>query len=582
MIYKNIKHKKFLKRAFLASALSLSLLGGIAHAREPKKQGIESALEKKISNKKPLDDAIVNYEAGNKEDAVDYGKSHYTYYHGSLFGNYFNNAFPEFTNPERAEISGIITDVKNETIDSYAGFVESSRSLSGNQKLAFLTAVSNLLYSGAYGPDNSINPVYSQDVFFDKLQDFLETGNHEDIGVCRHIATHIEKLAKDIGLRAASVTGSKSMGHVYDIIKTEDEKTAVIDGGDIILADTKNIEDIIEAYQREHNSLIFNHSFFEDSKFKYLLITENGKNFLKFVDYDESVNTLKDALISGNRINPDRKLIFNKTDSEISAEIDLSGSFNKIGIFYGNSSLPTEHLLFQAGYRKNFLISDFLYLNPKISFVCAMPANSSPINKPFVGFEGSLMLSTNNKKGINLGARLAGNFYTRLDNNVFDLSESSSQVILYDAQIQLGASYALPINNFTIEPYLLSKTNVFSQDIGTYDYSLVFSEINVGISLGLDLGAVKLSLDPHYAKRIWEQELGANAKIGIQKVEFSAGGYMTKSGYDFCPDKNGFTVDLSTSFNHFGINLNYKKEAENYDGEISTNSKFSAQGKLSF
>lgn len=301
-----------------------------------KKSATELTLEQKVSWQGI--NIFLNYEAENKENAADYGKSDYSYpCVGEAFsnnaGSSYKEAFPEFTISEREEIDDIITNIKNGGINSYADFIGNSKPLSGNQKLALLAMVSDLLYRGAY--DNSLlsREVSSQDVFFADLQNFLNTGEQQSIGECGQISTHIEKLARDLGLTAATVDGNNGGGHSYDLIKIEDGRAAIIDGSQIIIADTKNIEKLIETYQRNNHSIIFYHEFFEDSKFKYNLLTENGKNFLKFVGYDESVNTLKETLISGNSNSLDRKIIFNKTGSELSVEADFSGIFAKSGIF---------------------------------------------------------------------------------------------------------------------------------------------------------------------------------------------------------------------------------------------------------
>lgn len=541
------------------------------------------AAAQETAKKQPIE-ITVTYEAGNQKNAIIYGQSSYFYSQGALY-NMGKNPLFNLTDSEKKGIAGIISGIEFNSIDSYKSLVESSKNLSGNQKLALLASISDLLYNGTYDHDLPNHEVYSQDVFFRDLQNFLDTEEDQNLGVCRHIATHIERLARDLGLTAASVTGYNGAGHAYDIIKTEDGKTAIVDGGNIIEADTKNIEKILESYQRNNNSIIFDHYFFEDSKLKYHLLTENGKNFLDFIGYDETINSLKDTLFSRDIHNPLINLIFNKTDSEVSGEAGFSGIFAKLGKFYGNSFLPLEELLFQTGYKNKFLISS-LYLNPEISFVYGIPSNAYSDNKPILGATASLTASINNKNGINLAARLSGNDFMidKLNGNLLNLFKSTnwSQIILYDAQFQLGTSYKIPIKNFTMQPYIISKFNLFPVDIGTYSYSPVLSEINGGIALSADIKNISVLLDPHYAWRPWEQEFGANAEIKTKNIGLNFGGYLTKSDYAFCPDKYGIEAGISANLDNLGIKLSYKNEAQNYDGETTNNPSFSVQGKLRF
>lgn len=211
-----------------------------------------------------------------------------------------------------------------------------------------------------------------------------------------------------------------------------------------------------------------------------------------------------------------------------------------------------------------------------------MPANEFSAEQPFFGTEESFAISTNNKEGINIAVRASGNSF------MIDKSKGNPADVLYDIQSQLGASYILPINKFTIRPYLISKFNLFPMQfkgnisIRSGSYAPIISEINAGINLGANINNTNFSLVPYYAKRIWEQELGIDAKIERKDLELSAGGYLTKSNYVFCPDKSGFSVNATSSFKNFGITFSLKDDLKNYDGEISSSTSLSINGNIRY
>jgi len=272
---KQNRSKRMKKNLLAALLFPLCLLGKPAIAEEIQpKPAIELSLEKRLS--KPSISIIFDSGIETEQEETAYENSFAGFYSGYIWTS--QNIPPA----EKLELSKIMNSIKNGGIDSYRSLVESLKNSSENQKLLLLAIISNSLYAGSYDSALLVNgtKVASQEDFFDKLQDFLATNNPNSLGVCRHFASHIEQLANDVGLRAAAVTGTTmGGGHAYNVLKTENG-TAIIDGGHILIADTKNIEKILEAYQKDANSIAFQHLFFEDSKFKYRLITKDGRNFL--------------------------------------------------------------------------------------------------------------------------------------------------------------------------------------------------------------------------------------------------------------------------------------------------------------
>jgi hypothetical protein len=413
----------------------------------------------------------------------------------------------------------------------------------------------------------SRDKVVSQEVYFEKIQNYLNTHNQDPLGVCRHAHSNLEKTANDMGIRAAEVEGW-SGSHAYDILKIENG-TAILSWGSILMFNTKNIEKALEAFEKGTGHITFQHQFFEDSQIKDKITTRDGKHFLDLVGYDdyESVNNLKDSLLNPKKPKSKFSVILNGGTYSNSIELNGYGFFVKKGQMFGDSSSAIDQLdLIQGGYRDNLSIFG-LSVSPSVSFFQSLAEGEE--KKEIHGETANLTVSTNNEKGLNLSmgfshARAVGAEY----------------MLYFDSFIESGVSYKLPINNFTIEPYFIFKWGLFPYDVGTWDYAYVPSEMNTGINLGVEVNNTKFSIDPHYAKRIWEQELGIDGKIKAKNLEFSVGGYTTKSNYDFCPDKTGFSVNMATSFDKFVVSLGFRDEIQNYSGETSSNPEASIKVKL--
>ncbi len=544
----------FFKKALIAGILSTFL------ASSPNINAQEITPKPSLEQTLVSTEININYQTGDKEKNLDYSKAYSRFYNGNLYTN-----FPGLTTSEETQVEDIMNDIKTYNINSYEGLINSSNNLSEDQKLVFLSAISDSLGYGSYDTHYYSIEGFSQEIFFEKLQDYLATGDPNPIGVCKHIASHIEQLANDIGIKTAAVTGIDRYGggHVYDISKT-DKGTAIIDYGGILLIDTKNIEKALEEYQKNANSIAFQHFFFNDNNLKYRLITKDGKNFLKFVGYDETSETLKKELLSNNKKSPDLKIDVNLEDYLTSAKISCFGFFINAGEIRGNSSSPIDNLtLAQIGYDNSFSICS-INIEPSADFTFG--------NGGLHGITGDLKVNTNNKEGLNLASRIAGEISWMKDVSLFN-----------DLVFEVGASYKIPIEDGTIEPYVIGQAALLPEDLGTDRFKPRFNEIRAGVLSKIQASNdINLLFDSYYLGRIWENELGGNVKIETKNLELDIGGSVGFSNYEFCPDKYNMNIGAKAIFGDFTIGAKYNLNGTNYDGEIENQSSFSVNGSLKF
>ncbi|MCX6746559.1 MAG: hypothetical protein NTU63_00290 [Candidatus Pacearchaeota archaeon] len=555
--------KRFSKGALLATAaLSAFLLGRPVRAEEIQKP----KSEQKIS-------IVVDYSTGTQEEGAK-GQNSWAYFDRDFNYLYRYNNLPELNVSEKTQVQDMIEDVKYGDIDSYQDLVESSKSFSENQKVVLLAALANSLYEGSYDDTSPINEVFPQKTFFEQLQNYLATGGYSPLGVCRHIASHIEQLSNDLGLRANAVTGRyfEGTGHVYVILKREDG-SGIIDGAYITISDTKNIEKMLEIYQKDKDSTVFEHFFFEDSKLKYRLVTKDGKNILDFMGCDESLNTLKKSLTDREDFNPRISLVLAKNDYSMSGKLNLFGLFAKIGQIKGNSSSPTKEMnLIQAGIEGKLSFPEVMDITPSLSVVYGDIIQQEHEDKGVTGASGSLMVNTNNEEGFNLSSRFAGKFLLTKNTSLFS-----------NWSLEAGASYKIPIEEISLAPYVLGQGGMWQTDLGTGYFFPTFDEVNAGVILDIPFSSnTAISINPYYAYRNYEHELGIDAKVRTENISANAGMYVAKSVYDFAPDKLGIDAGLSASFENFVLKFIYKDEMKNYDGETSNNSSISLQGNIKF
>ena len=242
-----MKSKKLSK--FLAgSALILSFLGNPKIiAQEVKPVNIEEILYgEDLKVHYPKIDLIFNYEQEPPLISATSSNSFNYFGGGDLIrdGN-----IPEINLEETSQLENLIKDIADKKVKSYSEFVELSKNFSESQKIVLFASLSQLLYAGSYNNNSQLNEIESQENLFYSLQNFLSTSNPNTLGQCSQIATYIEKLANDNGVKASAVTGMVKggridQGHVLNILKLKNG-TGIVDGGRILIVKTRNIEKVL-------------------------------------------------------------------------------------------------------------------------------------------------------------------------------------------------------------------------------------------------------------------------------------------------------------------------------------------------
>lgn len=578
-------------KLLIGTMLLASLFGREAKAEEAVRLKQPSAIERTLREEisKPKIELNFNYKTGSEQKFLDYLTSKSTIYIDSS-GDYVtsirNFNVPELTLTQENQVNNIIKDIQNQNINSYQDLITASQNFSESQQLFLSSILGNLLYVFNYDIDSSSDEIVSQEEFFDNLQNSLISGNEIGFGECPHFATHIERiLNNDFGLPSNSVSGISNNGikHAYVISKIENG-TAIIDSYNILIANTKNIEKILEAYQKSNGTTAFQHLFFEDTDFKCKLITNDGRNFLNFVEYDESSAPLKNALIQDFKPESYFKANINLEDYLTSLEFNYFGFFTKIGEIRGNANSPLHKAsLAQIGFKRKFLTP---YINNKfLNFVTGNKIID--LNTSFVyggifqdteikdggiqGINSNLVVSPNNEKGFNLSSRIATNFI-----------ETKDSILFSDFAFGAGISYKLPIKKISIEPYSVSQFNLFKKNIeDIQDNGLYFSELIAGSVFDVKIpNKFSFSIDPYYLWRIWEQGFGGNIKLEGKNIGINAKADATWPNHEFCPDKVNVGAGLDLKLKNLNLGINYELKRTDYDDEIDNQHLFGLKGSV--
>jgi len=588
MLSKKLKEKG--KKLLVAGTLVSCLLAGGKVALKAKEN---SSLEKIFSA--PWIGVEYNSQKGSyNPNPVDYSKSnnYFISFTNPLFWKYDSlwrtSNTPELSSAEEEQVENIVKDVKNENIDSYSDLTNISGNLLENQKLVLGAIYGGQL--GAYHYDyenmNTANyPVVPQNTFFNLTQNSLQTGEKTPMGVCRHLHTNVEQFLNDSGIPSAAVTvdvnsdGDRG-GHVVDISKLS-YGTAIIDYGTIMLWKTKNIEKILRAYQKEEGFTRLEHLFFEDSRFKYRIITLDGREYITWAGYNTTSEPLKKSLEYNVDSEPYIKATVNKGDYSKSGEINCFGLFFKNGEIKGYPSSPLEKMdLYQYGFKRRMLFPDIF---PNSFFHnAAFDVEFSWIKgkmyqdggeEEIDGSTTKFLFATNNEKGFNFSFK----------SNQHSMGVGR-QILFSDSGLGFGTSYKFVTNNFDIKPYMVVQGNYFQDDLGTWkDNKLMLGEISGGTVFGIKLPkSTTFSIDPYFLKRMWEKEYGIDAKLGNEYIGISGKAYRTNSTYKFCPDKRGYEAGAYLDFKYVEAGVDYKKETIDHDGETENQDSVNVKVAVKF
>jgi len=470
---------------------------------------------------------------------------------------------PDFPfSKEVDEVKEILENIEDGEINSYNELTNYSKNCSENEKILLLSALGNSFKWGNYNYSFLYNSLSSQDTFFYELQDFLQTGKENPLGVCTHIATHLEKFATDIGLEAAALNGkTKKSHHAYNIVKYK-EGLIIIDYGNIFSGDSKNVEKVLSEYQSSLGVVAFEHDFFNNNSIKYKFITKDGRDFLKSIEYDATAKTLENSLLQG-QIDEGLNFKIDINNSLLSTKIEFLDTFLKI------TTNPSADLWFQTGYD-----NVFNFKNSQLSVYSSIYTTcSDKLGKnPNIGFSGDLKFNTKNTE-----LNLASQFSAAL------LSMNHAQVF-YDLQFPLGISYTGIKNNLKIEPYLIIQPQLFKMTLAPpITYGIKLNEIKAGTKIEKNFeNNSSFSCNPYLLRRMWEHGAGINFDFSSPNIELNAGVEATQSDYKFCPDKLNLSAGISVPVGNIKINFDYKNKINNYDGEITQEPSFTIGGNLNF
>ena len=565
--------------------------------------GVVSAKSSDYPKESSLD-VELNYRTGTELDAlISRGSMIYVDRAGSVVWNWqvpdalafaLNSPAWVMSPAALAPIESIIVDIKNNSIDSYSALVARGNSLSESQKFALLATTGEIF--GRYNYDFGFDTDYSsnsQEEMFVKLQDSLITGSQNPLGVCRQIHTHIEVLANDIGMEAASLTvmttswrrGDRGSGHAITIARTP-TSTALIDYDTIILTETKNIEELLAAYQKIQGGVILEHQFYENNEFKYRFITRDGRKFLDFLGYDERLSGMKDFMLySGNdflnihdrrsrviegfsSIHP--KLMLNYTEYERSMELN-SLFFLNVGRIRGSSSSALDKAdLMQFGIKGLLYGEDEFKVDLNASlFYGQLEQDSDTAGNDLWGGIFHIVAATD-REGLNGVFRLS--LPSIQTGELGDYLESRYDEVVLGG----GFSYRFVSDILDIEPYVGVQLPLditgrsgfiegYYKEFDTYEGDAQVSELGTGIHFAFHiLKDLRVSLEPYFISRIWEDEIGANLTLGSKKWGIYLGGGTTNSNYEFCPDRDRINLGCYSELGQWGFRAQYELVSEDY------------------
>lgn len=542
-----MKNKKGgLKNKILAGVLASSFLfGGKAIAQEIKFELPKISKENTLVRMPNIDlENVFDFETERDLGKINYSSQHYTAFEGYS-----------------PKVHLIARKIREGEIGSYESLLENSKDLTNNQKIAMLSYFSSNLnlfvYNLNYNGEN-----YSQEDFFKFLNDSLNR-KEGSMGNCKYITAGIDKLAEDADLNSAIVQLDSTRSHVGNIIKTG-EGISLVNYSNIISSNSKNIEKLLNAYQNEIGFTSFSHMFFKNSQLKYELITKEGEIFFDFADYDSSLKEIKSFLIDKKKIPPELAIKGIKGDKISSLCLNAYGLYLNLGDI-SETNFPKEGFdTFQLGFKRKFFPSEELSIYPNASFLFGKE-DDSYLN----GFTAGLIINTEKERGLNLSSKFSATAVSLYKKILFENYTGES-----------GISYTSRIKNINLTPYLLTQFAVLPTDFPRFVFAPRLSELESGVSFSLHSSTSNFSIEPHYTKRISEDEFGVRVKMDARYFGVSFEGYLTKSGYIFCPDKSGLNAEFEMKLNPLTINGRYKADTTNYDREIETNNSFSLTGKL--
>ncbi len=510
-----------------------------------------------------------------------------------------NTPLFQISQDQISEIELIKDKIKKIEIPSYKDLLKESENLSTNQYFILSSQLMNLADEMAHRNNTKS---YSQEEFFQMLLSNILNPYSVQGAKCGGISNFIAQFLEDNNIPAAVINTTKLEEGHYNVIGKGEKGITIIGENNIFVTDTNNTKKALEKYQSEKDIPMFEYTFYNKEKLRYVLLTRQGENYLKFIDHDPSLKTLEEKLTKDHKENPKIKIDLHYDKNLIFGRTNLNGFLINIGEIKQTDSSKNQRLdLYQIGFKKSILTSkeeylNFILRNKKIDFEFfyikgKFKFNSDKIeettykkiretkydNLNAILFD--LKISTNNKKGFNFGTRISdkgtlrGNFPEQSGVNLFQGYPS----------LEAGTSYSLPIKRLTIIPYTLAQKNFMRESFGGESVEPYISEFKSGIKTELHLPKKSLlSLNYSYTKRPWEKEYTTGLSFETKKIKSSIENSKIKSSYYFCPDKNLTQIELDYKFSNYKIGGFYKYEKTNYEGEKEKQHSINARIGINF
>jgi hypothetical protein len=501
------------------------------------------------------------------------------------------------TSKETNEINNIIQKIRHKNISSYYQLFQETANFSEIQKLVLATDFTSAL---AYYGYSSLNwkGTRTRDEIFSAIRDAF-SGKDTDFGVCAQIAGVAEKYLNDNKIRSATVGVT---GHAINISRIQNG-TAIINYEDLFLSDSKNIEKALLNYQKDSGNLTLEYRLFENGKFKYKFLSEDGKRTLNFIGYDGSLKSFKENLLGsvskekGFKIQGDFETYIN------SLKLGYNGFFIKAGEITGDKNSPLEKIdLIQVGFKNNFISHAFKYINDLVLGLDAslilgkMNKDRKDLLDEMVGntnrkkndsLEGMILkldLATRNKKGFNSTLGVHSNLLLTTQKTPISGWPHQETELTYDLALNAGASYKFVTSVIDIEPYSMIKLSYRPQLNSGYDTDSRPEEVSAGINFNIKSSDKDhMTIDPYFIQRPWEREYGINLALKKDFFKLILSGYKTTSTYKpFCPDKIGGKATLAVKYENIEEETGFEIEQTNYNREKDTKYSWKAGFTIKF
>jgi len=568
---KEQKRVSKLKRILLgATALSFLSVGPLLYG-----EGKDSSYQNQKNSNIPSININLDFtipQTTNSETIQTY--TGYDFSDSSL--NYFlkDSQQNPITEEEISELENLLTETKENEIHYYHEFLNRAEDFSEEQKLALIAAVSNQTLGYGYNPELTNIDIFSQEEYFSKLRDILK-GSNSDLGTCFQISRYAENLADDLGIESAVINGSRPAGSHAFVISDLEKGISINDYYFTLIGYTKNVEDLLKKYKEIKGSPKFEHTFVDDGKFVYKLLTSEGKEFLDVMDYDISSEETRQRLLHKKENENEININISHGENINLAEVNYSEKRFGISGGLGNmKNIPGLETMdfYTIGEEFNFPIGP-VNISEKANFLLGVPIDRE--GEKLYGIGAQLFATTDNK-GFNFSSRIGGNF-SFMGDGLFDpLSKVFITSPNLDLNADFGASYSINIRrknvNYEITPYGICQFSL--EWLGKHNFGLVVSEGTLGAQLEIDSGENNFSLDSRYTLKRSSHEFAGKIEYENPRLIFSIGGSADLSTYVFSP--NRYSIDLGGKINLGKLEaiLGLEREITDWNGDKESQTNF--------